>query len=275
MKSQAKGLGLRQEFVDLLCEGPKLDGIDFLELSPENWLGLGGKKRDQLEKIADRYPLVAHGLSLSIADTQPLNQQFLEDVREFLDDYRIQIYSDHLSLSRDRNGYLYDLLPTPRYQENIAYLVDRIRCVQDVMQRRLVLENISYYHAYPKQLPEGEFLANVAERSGCGILLDINNVYVNGRNHGTDPREVIAAIPSSAIVYYHIAGHQEQEDGLLLDTHGTTVCNQVLSLVRQVIDLHGPRPLVLERDHNVPPLPYLAAELDRVYEAIRGGSRAS
>ncbi len=146
--AHAKGIGLRSEHLAALRLAPKLDGIDFLELAPENWMNMGGEKREALECIAEKYPLIAHGLNLSIGDAQPLNLSFVREVADFLERYQIGIYSEHLSFSRDSQGYLYDLLPVPRHRENIDYIADRINCVQDIIQRPLALENISYYHGY-------------------------------------------------------------------------------------------------------------------------------
>jgi len=275
MKPHSKGVGLRQEFAAHLCSEPKLDCIDFLELAPENWMGLGGRKRAQLDLIADKYPLVAHGLSLSIADTQPLNRAFIKEVGRFLDEYGIDVYSEHLSFSRDGLGYLCDLLPSPRYAEHIHYLAERIKIVHDLLSRQIVLENISYYYNYPGQISVGDFFAELVEQSGCGILLDINNVYVNSQNHHDDALSSINGMPSSAIVYYHIAGHLKQPDGLLLDTHGTSVIAPVVQLGQQIMALHGEKPLLLERDNNVPPLAELSQELCRIDSAIRESVHAA
>jgi uncharacterized protein (UPF0276 family) len=275
MTSPGRGVGLRPELVPTLLAGPRREGLDFLELAPENWLGIGGRKRDQLDVIAGEYPLIAHGLSLSIADAQPLNVGFVREVSRFLDDYGIEIYSEHLSLSRDSSGYLYDLLPAPRRPENIDYLVSRISQVQDLTGRRLVLENISYYHNYADQMPEGEFLAEVADRSGCGLLLDINNAWVNARNHGEDALAFVRSLPSEAIAYYHIAGHLELDDGRILDTHGTPVVADVVRFGQQVWARHGPRPLLLERDNFVPSLDDLVREVGDIQRSmIEGGDYA-
>lgn len=275
MISICKGIGLRQEFAQYLSEQPRETGVDFLEVTPDNWFGLGGKKRAQLDRIADRYPLVAHGLSLSIADSQAVNMDYLSSVRDFLDDYGIAIYSDHLSLCRDSSGYLYDLIPVPRRKEAIAHIVDRVGRVQDFIGRQLVLENISYYHNYPGQMDEAEFIAEIAGRSGCGILLDINNVYVNATNHGYDAASFVRAIPSSAIVYYHVAGHLQREDSSLLDTHGAPVQDPVIDLCRTTVDIHGHRPLLLERDHHVPPFPQLVRELAEIAGQLEEHSDAA
>lgn len=261
----SKGIGLRNEHMDILCQQPSHDGIDFLELAPENWMNIGGVKQQALECIAEKYPLVAHGLSLSIGDAQPLNIDFIKQVGGFLDRYNIDIYSEHLSFSRDQNGYLYDLLPIPRHKENLMYLSDRINTVQDILQRPLVLENISYYYNYPDEIPEAEFFSLLVEKTNCELLLDINNAYVNANNHQYDALEMIKGLPSEAICYFHIAGHLKQDDNSLLDTHGKEVTKDVIDLAKSVIDYHGPRAMLLERDHFVPSLEDLTQELNNIH----------
>jgi uncharacterized protein (UPF0276 family) len=264
----AKGIGLRGEHMRELCDSPKLAEIDFLELAPENWMSVGGEKREILEQIALKYPLVAHGLNLSIGDTQPLNQDFIKQVAAFLDRFNIEIYSEHLSFSRDRQGYLYDLLPLPRHKENIDYVADRINCVQDITQRPLVLENITYYHCYDNEMPEYAFFNALVDKTQCQILLDINNLYVNSQNHHYDAEAQLRGFSSNAIAYFHIAGHLVQDEGFILDTHGKSVCQEVIELGRQCYRHHGSRPLLLERDHHLPALVTLCAELEEVYQYV-------
>ncbi|EGA68920.1 hypothetical protein VISI1226_20989 [Vibrio sinaloensis DSM 21326] len=268
INNTAKGLGLRTEHIDLLAHVDKHPDIDFLELAPENWMNIGGLKRELLQEISSKYPLVAHGLSLSIGDTQPLNTQFVKQVRHFLDEFNIEIYSDHLSQSRDSQGYLYDLIPIPRRKGNIGYLSDRIKQVQDIISRPLVLENISYYHDFGDEMPEGDFMAEIVETTQCELLLDINNAYVNSQNHQFNVYDMINALPSSAIRYYHIAGHLVESDHYLIDTHGEEVCREVLQLAQYTFGVHGAKPLLLERDNNVPPLLALAEELNHVHRNV-------
>ncbi|MGF1684481.1 DUF692 domain-containing protein [Photobacterium minamisatsumaniensis] len=269
----SKGIGLRSEHMNVLSQQPSHESIDFLELAPENWMNLGGMKKEALDAIAEKYPLVAHGLSLSIGDTQPLNIDFIKQVGVFLDRYSIDIYSEHLSFSRDQNGYLYDLLPIPRHKENLMYLSDRINTVQDILQRPLVLENISYYYNYPGDIPEAEFFSRLVENTHCELLLDINNAYVNATNHSYDALEMIKGLPSDAIRYFHIAGHLKQDDNSLLDTHGKEVTNDVIEFAKEVIDHHGPRAMLLERDHFVPSLEELTDELTHIYDYAVASSR--
>ncbi len=259
----SQGIGLRTEHLDALCAQPHREDVDFLELAPDNWMTPGGVRRSMLDDIATKYPLVAHGLSLSIGDTQPLNVDYLKNIRAFLDEYQIEIYSDHLSFSRDEQGYLYDLLPIPRFAENIAYLTDRIHQVQDILDRPLVLENISWYHRYAGEMPELEFWLTLLEKSQCQMLLDINNVWVNGQNHHYDPVSFIRTLPGKQIRYYHIAGHLKTSQGII-DTHGMPVEEDVLKLAQETFDCHGSRPLLLERDNNIPPLAELCQELNDI-----------
>lgn len=262
IKPSARGLGLRSEHVSALCQRPAIPGLDFLELAPENWMDMGGHKRACLDNLAEKYPLVAHGLSLSMGDTQPLNIPFIKRIRSFLDQYNISLYSEHFSFSRDEQGYLYDLLPLPRHAENIPYFVDRIKSIQDLLDRPLILENISYYHTYENEMPEAEFLTCLVEKSQCQLLLDINNIYVNSHNHHYDPLTFIHALPSESIAYYHIAGHCLKDDNFILDTHGTSVSPSVRALAQKTIHHHGVRPLLLERDHHLPPVEELCVELN-------------
>jgi uncharacterized protein (UPF0276 family) len=269
MKPLARGLGLRREFAAELCAQPKRDDVDFLEVVPDNWMDAGGDSAAMLDNLAAKYPFVAHGLSLSIGDALPLDQRYLGAVQTFLARYQISLYSDHLSLSRDERGYLYDLIPMPRTRGAIDWVAGKIGQVQDRLSRQLVLENISFYHQEPGEMPEAEFIAEVVARSGCGILLDVNNLYVNARNHGSDPQDLLRALPADAVVYYHLAGHLDPgADERVLDTHGAPVAAAVLALGRAAVARFGPRPLVLERDNNVPPLATLCHELNTVRRAL-------
>lgn len=263
---KAQGIGLRSEHQKTLS-ARKVEGIDFLELAPENWMGLGGFKRDYLDKVASIYPIIAHSLNLSIAGFRPLNKEFLNKVKDFLDHYNISIYSDHLCFTDDQKGYLYDLLPAPREKEVITYICDRIGQVQDIIKRPLALENISYYYQYDNDMDELEFINTILEKSGAKLLLDINNVYVNGQNHNYDPYEFIANIKKGSISYYHIAGHYKSDD-FIIDTHGRDVIQEVKDLAKFTIKKHGWHPLLLERDNFVPELGDLVAELNNITSFI-------
>lgn len=269
MNVRGRGLGLRREFASELSAQPKRDDVDFLEIVPDNWMGMGGESVDTLNALAAKYPFVAHSLSLSIGDAFPFDRDYLSSVRDFLDQYNITVYGDHFCISRDSRGYLYELIPLPRSSASAAFLADKINAVQDFLSRQLVLENISYYYEDEDQMPEAEFITSIIARSGCGLLLDVNNVYVNSRNHGLDPLVFLNTLPRDAVAYYHVAGHLEQaEQDCILDTHGAPVDPRVMELGAYAVNRFGDLPIVLERDNNVPSLAELCSELSLVHSAM-------
>lgn len=261
------GLGLRREHVtDLLTLADSdVAALGFVEFAPENWLPFGGVLQQRLEAIAERFPLVCHGLSLNIGGVDPINSQFLRDLTQFFQRYPVAIYSEHLSYTA-AGGQLYDLLPLPFRQDAVAHVVSRIQQVQDALQRPLVLENISFYCPVAPEMTELEFLLDVLKQSGCGLLLDVNNVYVNSINHGYDAKAFIDALPTAQIRYGHIAGHYQQAPDLLIDTHGSDVCDEVWQLLKYTYQRHGVFPTLLERDFNLPPLPELLLELKQLQQ---------
>lgn len=235
--------------------------IDFFELAPENWLDVGGRYGAALAQIAERRPLIAHGLSLSLGGTDALDLAHLRAVKAFLARYEIAIYSEHLSATAI-DGQLYDLAPLPFSRDMVAHISQRILQTQDLLGRRIAVENSSYYLNLSEQMSELEFICEVLERSDCELLLDINNVYVNSENHGYDPRRFIDALPAERIRYLHMAGH-DQSSMPIVDTHGAAISDPVWQLLRYTIEKHGVRPTVIERDFNMPPFAELAAELRR------------
>lgn len=261
------GLGLRRALLGALQDAPA-GTFDFLECAPDNWLGVGGKLGVAFEALAARHPLSCHGLSLSLGGTAPLDETFLARVRRFLDRHEVALYSEHLSYCSD-DGQLYDLLPLPFTEEAVCHVAARIRQVQDLLGRRIAVENISYYAAHPpiagvQPLAEVEFVNAVVAEADCDLLLDVNNVFVNAINHGYDPHAYIAAMPGARIASYHVAGHFDEADDLKIDTHGAAVKDAVWDLLRAAYRLHGVRPTLLERDFNFPALPVLAAEVQRI-----------
>lgn len=200
------GLGLRWEFMDKLTEA-QTQPVDFLELSPENWLSVGGHREKQLRYFSDNFQIIAHGLSLSIGSPAPLDEEFVKSVKQFLKEYRIAFYSEHLSYCSDLQGQLYDLFPIPFTEEAIHYVAKRIRRVQEILEQRIAIENISYYYMPLKRMREIEFINGVLEEADCDLLLDVNNVYVNSINHDYDAAAYIKALSRKRIRYIHIAGH--------------------------------------------------------------------
>ena len=264
LRVSSVGLGFRQELIPALnSRVPAV--IDFFEVAPENWIELGGRYGRQLRSFTERYPFVCHGLSLSIGSPAPLNETLLHSIRRFLDQHEIVLYTEHLSYCSDDRGYLYDLLPVPFTEEAVKYVAARVRRTQDILERRIALENVSFYVQAPvTDMSEIEFIRGVLTEADCDLHLDVNNVYVNSVNHGYDPVEFIRDMPTERIVYMHIAGHHHEARNLIIDTHAAEVIDPVWALLDQTYQIHGVRPTLLERDFNIPPLDELAREIQRM-----------
>jgi len=259
---QGAGLGLRRAFIGPLSEHPP-ESIDFYEIAPENWMRIGGKLGKQLRALTERFPFVCHGLSLSLGGPAPLDEAFLKELKTFLDRHHIRLYSEHLSYCGD-DGHLYDLMPIPFTMEAVKYTADRIVRTQEILERRIAVENISYYAAPGKELEEIEFLNAVVEEADCDLLLDVNNIYVNSVNHGYDADAFLSAIPGHRIAYAHIAGYYVEAADFLVDTHGATVIDRVWRLLSAAYETFGVFPTLLERDFNIPPLSELLPEVQRI-----------
>ena len=257
------GLGLRREIVDDLSAG-RSPSIDFVEIAPENWMNMGGRYRAQLRAVAEHYPIICHGLSLSLGGPAPLDTKFLRHARVFLDEYRVPLYSEHLSYCTD-DGHLYDLLPIPFTDEAVRHTAARIRQTQDILGRRIAIENVSYYAAPGQEMGEAEFVRAVLEEADCLLLLDINNIYVNSKNHGYSAIDFLRAMPARRIAYLHVAGHMVEPDGLLIDTHGMPVIDPVWKLLAETYATFGVFPTLLERDFNLPPFAELRNEVEMVH----------
>jgi hypothetical protein len=253
------GLGFRRVLMPELRKSGAA-GIDFFELAPENWVHAGGTLARDLRHFTERHPFVAHGLSLSLGGPAPLDEDLLLDIREFLDRHRIRAYTEHLSYCSD-DGHLYDLMPIPFTDEAVRWVAARIRRAQEILERPIAVENVSYYAAPGARMTEIEFLRAVLDEADCGLLLDVNNIFVNAINHGYDARQFLHALPASRICYFHVAGHYVEAPDLRVDTHGAAVCPDVWSLLDEAFALFGPVPTLLERDFNFPPLPELVREV--------------
>ncbi len=270
---QGAGLGLKQEIIpELLAEQPP--EIGFVEVAPENWIGVGGARRKAFEQIMAHYPLVCHGLSLNIGGPAPLDIDFLHRLKDFLQANNVLIYTEHLSYCGD-SGQLYDLMPIPFTEEAVHYVADRIRQVQEILGRRIGMENVSTYALPQGELSEVEFLNAVVEEADCGYHLDINNIFVNAMNHGFDPYEYLAAIPAERILYAHIAGHYEEAPDLRIDTHGEDVLPEVWAMLDAAYARYGVFPTLLERDFNIPPLSALRQEIGHIVDAQKRHTEAA
>ena len=252
------GLGLRRDFIDTFLGAETQP--DFIEVAPENWMGFGGRHANLLAQCVEKAPLVCHGLSLSIGGPHPLNIEFIKQVKAFLKQYQVQVYSEHLSYTHD-GGYLYDLLPIPMTEAAVKYVAERILRVQDILGQRLVMENVSTYLMPNAEMSEADFVREVLVQADCELLLDVNNVYVNSINHGSDALAFIQAMPKERIRYLHIAGHQQVKEDLLIDTHGTAVSAPVWQLLHETYQVCGVKPTLLERDFNIPSWQQLQDEL--------------
>jgi uncharacterized protein len=272
------GLGLRWEFLDDVLA--RLDGdrgalapISFFEVSPENYMRRGGWFPAALDRVAEAFPLLTHGLTLSVGGVDPFDDAYLAALKTFLDRFRPPFHSDHLCFCGIDGKMVHDLLPLPLTPAAAAHTAARLREVTDRLERPVAIENITHY-LVPGQasVAETEFLGEVLERSQCSLLLDVNNVHVNATNYGFDPIAWLEAVPLERVVEIHVAGHERSdEDELVIDSHGAPVESPVLSLLEWVVERTGPVPVVLERDCNVPSLDELLAECRAVLGAYRRG----
>lgn len=272
LRPDAAGLGLRRALLGPLRAAPDAT-VDFVEVAPENWMGIGGTLGDAFDAVAERWPVVAHGLSLSLGGPAPLDETFLVRVRRFLDRYACPLYSEHLAASSDMQGQLYDLMPLPFNRAALAHVVARIRRTQDILGRRIAVENASYYATLDGAMPEIDFVNEVLDRADCDLLLDVNNIVVNAANHGYDAHAFLHALPGARIAYIHVAGHHDEAGGLKIDTHGAPVGDPVWALLDEAYARFGPRPTLLERDFDLPPLDALVGELDLVRAAQSRAAR--
>lgn len=258
------GLGLRSAYYQQILE--QSPAVDWFEVVSENFMVQGGKALYYLDAIAERYPLVMHGVSLSIGGPHTLDPEYLRQLKALAERVRPAWISDHLCWSRGNAHQLHDLLPLPYTEESLSYVAGRVQQVQDVLQRPLVLENVSsYVRAASDEFSEWEFLAALSAVSGCELLLDVNNVYVSSRNHGFDAWAFIEALPAQRIRQLHLAGHHDYGD-YVIDTHDHPVSDPVWALYQRALDHLGPVATLLERDDHFPPFEELLAELQKARE---------
>ena len=256
------GLGLRRPLLaEILQHPPK--NVDFYEIAPENWITIGGKMGRYFRELTEKKRFVCHGLSLSIGSSDPLDENLVHQIKQFMQTHGIEHYSEHLSYC-SHNGHLYDLLPIPFTSQAVKHVAARIRRVQDILERKIAIENVSYYTYAGQEMSEIDFFNAVVSEADCDVLLDVNNIYVNSINHGYDAIDFLSKIPAHRIMYGHIAGHFVQADDFLIDTHGASIVDPVWALLQQAYARFGVFPTLLERDFNLPPLCELVAEVEKI-----------
>ncbi|GAA6142925.1 DUF692 domain-containing protein [Hydrogenophaga sp. 5NK40-0174] len=259
------GLGLRTDhYADFRQQSASQRGVDWLEVISENYMVAGGKPLAHLDAIRRDTPMVMHGVSLSIGGTDAINRDYLKALKQLVERIEPAWVSDHLCWTGVNGHNLHDLLPLPYTDVALRHLTDRIQLVQDTLGRPLVLENVSSYIRWQAdEMSEWDFIATLMKRTGCEWLLDVNNVYVSAKNHGFDPHEFINAMPADRVRQIHLAGHETDANGFLIDTHDHPVCEDVWELYRYTIERLGPVPTMIERDDNIPDLSELIEELNR------------
>jgi uncharacterized protein (UPF0276 family) len=280
------GLGLRWDFIDEILE--QKPQLAFVEVSPENYMGRGGYYDDALDRAKDLWPIVTHGLTMSLGGTGPLRDDYLRGLRAFVVRVGSPWHSDHLCFSIAGDVVLHDLLPIPFKEREVARIADRIKRAQDAIGRPMAIENVSFYlHPGKREMTEAEFIAKVCSAADCGLMLDVNNAWVNATNFGYDIDAWMRTVPLERVVQIHVAGHDwfserdfsigarpadiaTKDHGMLIvDTHGSDVCPEVIALLERTLAKTGPVPVLLERDQSIPPLDVLLAEvrrLEQVYE---------
>lgn len=270
------GLGMRQAFAQELLAARDLPELRFVEVHPENYVQRGGRFAHMLERARERWPILTHGLSLGFGAVEPAERGYVASLKGFLTQIAAPWHSEHLCFSSADGVMLHDLLPLPFNQEAVHTAALRIRELQDALERPVAIENISYYaHPGPREMGELEFLLEVLDRSDALLLLDVNNVFVNGRNHGFDPQHFIDRLPFEHVVQVHVAGHAQRDDGLIIDTHGAAIRDEVYALLEYALQKIGPVPVLLERDQSFPAWSELAGEVRRLDAIYRRAVRAA
>ncbi|HMN50357.1 MAG TPA: DUF692 domain-containing protein [Ignavibacteriaceae bacterium] len=261
---QFVGIGYRKDFGEEFLQSEILQP-SFIELAPENWMNIGGYWKKVLKRLSEKYPVTAHGLSLSIGSPEGLDWNFLKQVKQFLQDYNVTVYSEHLSYSKCNNAHLYDLLPIPFRHDAVKHIVERIKQVQDFLGRKITMEIVSYYTPVAAEMTEVEFVNEIIKGSDCNLLLDVNNVYVNAFNHNYDAHNFIDQLPLDTVAYIHMAGHEKVSEDLIIDTHGQPIIDPVYKLFEYTVNkLQSPVSVLLERDFNIPEFPELAMEMNEL-----------
>jgi uncharacterized protein (UPF0276 family) len=274
MKVRGVGLGLRWALAENIIERPPPE-LAFIEVAPENYMRRGGLYPASLEACAERWPIVTHGLTMSLGGTDPLSQSYLTTLAAFTKSVASPWHSDHLCFSVAGGVMTHELLPLPFTAEAAEHVAARVMRAQDALGIPMAVENISYYaHPGAPEMDEADFVKAVVSRADCGLLLDVNNVFVNAKNHGFDPRRIIAKMPLDRVVQIHIAGHDASNPAMILDTHAESVRDEVYDLLDFTLARTGPVPVLLERDDNFPSWDELCQEIAKLDAILRRAETA-
>lgn len=263
------GLGLRpQHFPSILGDDPDVcEGVDWFEIISENFIGVGGPPLRNMRAVAEKFPIVMHGVSMSIGSVDPLDTAYLAGLKALADVVQPKLISDHLCWTGAHGHNMHDLLPLPLTEATVDHVAGRVRHVQDYLGRQILLENTSTYVTFADdEMTEWAFLSEICQRADCGILLDVNNIFVSAFNHGFSASDYLAGLPVNRVQQIHLAGHEHNGDHII-DTHDQPVPLDVLALYEAALDQVGPVPTMIERDGNIPPFADLVAELKGVRAA--------
>ena len=258
------GIGYRKDFAEEFTNNTAIAPA-FVEVAPENWINVGGYYKKMFDKVIEQYPLYTHGLSLSLGSPEPLDFGFLKQIKTFLQHTGAVLYSEHLSFSKCDNAHLFDLLPIPFTEDAVKHVAQKIRQAQEVLETKIAVEIVSYYTPVAPEMSEVDFINSVVSESGCDLLLDINNIYVNSFNHKYNPETFLQQLDLSTVRYIHMAGHTQVSPSLIIDTHGEAIATPVYHLFEYAVNLLGRDvPVLLERDFNIPDLEILQQELQHL-----------
>jgi len=245
---------------------------DWLEITPENWIHTPYHYQEAFDEVLSKFPVMTHGLSLSIGSPEAINMGFLKELKGFLEKYKIEHYSEHLSFSSFEGGQTYELLPLPLTRKMIEHIADRVKRVEDFLGRALILENATYYDIPYAEMHERDFINEVMHKSGAKMLLDVNNVFVNARNHNFDAKNYIKELDLDSVAYIHVAGHTYYEDDdIIIDTHGADVCSSVWELLDFTLD-QVDAPVMIERDNDIPSLDAMREEYAVLEQTVKARS---
>lgn len=255
------GLGLRRAlYKDILKNKNK---IDWLEIAPENYILRGGETIQNLLTIKKHFPIIPHGLNLSVGGTDPFDKELIKNIKKLFEIINPPWYSDHLCFNYVEGTYIHDLIPLPFNKSVVKHVVNRIKKIQDFFGIPFLIENPSYYVVLDYQMNEADFISEIVEKSDCGLLLDINNVYVNSKNHKYDAVKFLDSIPIERTVQVHIAGHLNQGK-IIIDTHGEPIAKEVYNLLKELLKRCNPKAILLERDFNFPRFSSLLNEIEKI-----------